>query len=475
VLFGYDDGRKWKFLWKDEVKPLGDGVYVRLNNEQMETDEVGIAYRFWTPSPRWSDLADAPMRAVQDICEELLILTLGVRATALTRLTNGIIKIPTQLSPNPLSSGMDEDPEQNPWLADWMEHVAAQIDNPGSVEARIPFLVEGDYEYLDQLQWMKTHDPATDYMERDLRKEAIERLALSLDMSPEDLLGYTNANHWTGRQVQLDRWRMFGFNKAEQFATALSDAYLRPALRREEYEGWENVVIGFDDSQVVISPDRTEDALKANAAGLLSGESTRMALGWNEKDAMVGEEKDEWLAIKLRDPQIIGEPATARQTETGPIAPPLAGPTAAAPNGRNPSDGPPSPGTNSGVSRRESVSASLVAGAAQMGLHRCRELAGARIQLKCKDCGNGSEKSLVASVVGPTVAIDPSALVKDGADGFRALLVEWGVPSVQAAKLQRMLEVFAARTLFEPSLPDLPSGFVAAIEKVKEVEDALVA
>ncbi len=109
-----------------------------------------------------------------------------------------------------------------------------------------------------------------------------------------------------------------------------------------------------------------------------------------------------------------------------------------------------------------------------MGLHRCRELAGARIQLKCKDCGNGSEKSLVASVVGPTVAIDPSALVKDGADGFRALIVEWGVPAVQATKLKQMLELYAARTLFEPRMPDLPPGFVSAIEKAREVSDALV-
>jgi hypothetical protein len=267
---------------------------------------------------------------------------------------------------------------------------------------------------------------------------------------------------------------MFGFNKAEQFATALSDAYLRPALRDEDYPDWENVVIGFDDSQVVISPDRTEDALKANAAGLLSGESTRMALGWGEKDAMVGEEKDEWLAIKLRDPQIIGAPATERATETGPIAPPLAGPTAAAPNGSNPSDGPPSPGTNSGVSRRESVSAALVAGAAQMALHRCRELAGVRIQLKCKDCGKGFEKSLVASIVGPA-DLDPAALVKDGADGFRALLVEWGIPSQTATKLQRMLEVYAARTLFDLKIPELPSGYVAAIEKAREVNDAVAA
>ena len=467
VLFEYDGGTKWKFLWKDEVKPLGDGVYVRVNWEQEETGEIGRAYRFWSPHPRWSDMADSPMRAVQDICEELLILTLGVRATALTRLTNGILKVPTQLSPNPMSAGMDEDPQQNVFLSDWIEHVQSQVDNPQSVEARIPFLIEGDYEYLDGIQWMKTHDPATDYMEKDLRKEAIERLALSLDMSPEDLLGYTNANHWTGRQVQLDRWRMFGYNKAEQFATALADAYLRPALRDEEYPDWEDVVIAFDDSQVVISPDRTEDALKANAAGLLSGEATLKALGWSEKDMMEGDEKDEWLAIKLRDPAIIGEPPA------GATAPPMRGPTADDDLSGNVADGPPPPGTNSGVSRRESVSASLVAGAASMALHQCRELAGVRIGHKCKECSEGKELALVASSVGPTVAKNPVELVKNGADGFRALLVEWGVSPEQALSLKQMLEVYAARTLFEPSCPKLPSGFVAAVERAREVTRAL--
>ena len=57
VLFGYDDGTKWKFLWKDEVKRRDDGTAVRLTFEQQETDEVGVAYRFWTPHPRWSDQA----------------------------------------------------------------------------------------------------------------------------------------------------------------------------------------------------------------------------------------------------------------------------------------------------------------------------------------------------------------------------------------------------------------------------------
>ena len=37
VLFGYDEATKWKFLWKDEVKDLGEGFYVRLNIDRQET------------------------------------------------------------------------------------------------------------------------------------------------------------------------------------------------------------------------------------------------------------------------------------------------------------------------------------------------------------------------------------------------------------------------------------------------------
>lgn len=461
VLFGYDEGRRWKFLWKDEVRRTDDGQYVRLNTEQQPTDEVGVGYRVWTPHPRHSDLADAPMRAVQDIAEELLILTMGVRATALTRLTNGVFAFPTQLSPNPLAVGLDEDPQVNPFLSDWIEHVSAQIEDPSSVEARIPFLLEADYEYLDRVQWIKTHDPATDYMERDLRKEAIERLALSLDMSPEDLMGYTNANHWTGRQVQLDRWRMFGYNKAELLASSLADAYLRPTLEAEGYDGWERVVIGFDDSQVVISPDRTEDALKAQAQGIINNAAARAALGWTDKDKLDGEEKEEFFALKLREPLLLD----------GELALPARGPLPSS-NGNNAADGPPSPGSKSGVSRQESMAASVIQGAAAMALHRCRQLAGVRIRHKCPDCGDGADEAVVASVVGPN-GRDALQLVAGGTDGFRSLLAEWGVAPEQASSLAQMLEVYAARTLFEPACPQLPSGLVAAIERAREVSEVL--
>ena len=465
VLFGYDEGTKWRFLWKDEVKrEEPNGQWYRVDSEQRPTGEIGTAYRIWSPHPRWMDWGDSPMRAVQDICEELLLLTLAVRSTALTRLTNGLLLIPQEISPAPMTTGMDEDPEQNPFLSDLMEHISNQIENPGSAPARVPPMLEGAYDYLDRVRWIQMHDPQTDYMEKELRLEAIKRLALSLDMSPEDLLGYTDANHWTARSVQLDRWRMFGYNKAELWANAVNEAYLRPALAMEGYDGWENVVIPFDDSQVVISPDRTEDALKAHNQLLISGKAAREALGWKESDAMDGEELEQNVALKLRATDYFGDEFVG----------PERGPMPSSNGNGNAADGPPEPGVNTGVSRQESRTASaLVLGAASLALHRCRELAGVRVRHKCPDCGDGQPDALVAAALGPERAGDPVALVQGATNGYRDFLTEQGMTVEQSAALCQQLEMFAARTLFDPKCPALPSGFVAAANKAMEVSHVL--
>lgn len=464
VLFGYDEGRKWRFLWKDEVKTLDEGAtYFRVDSEQRNTGEVGVAYRVWSPHPRWMDWADSPMRAVQDICEELLLLTLAVRSTALTRLTNGMFVIPQEISPAPLTTGMDEDPEQNPFLSDLMEHISNQIENPGSAAARVPFMFEGAYDYLDKVKWISMHDPQTDYMEKELRLEAIKRLALSLDMSPEDLLGYTDANHWTARSVQLDRWRLFGYNKADLYANAVCEAYLRPALKAAG-EDPSDVVIAFDDSQVVISPDRTEDAFKAHNDLLISGKAAREALGWKESDQMEGEELQQNIAIKLRAADYFGDE----------FVPPERGPMPSTNGNGNAADGPPEPGVNTGVSRQESRTASArVLGAAELALHRCRELAGVRIRHRCPDCAEGHPDALVASALGEAPDRDPVKLVRGGSDGFRDFLTETGMEPAHAAALGKQLEMYAARTLFQPRCPELPSGFVAAANKALEVSDVL--
>lgn len=476
VLFGYDqetDFPRWKYLWKEEVKRLDSGLYVRLNVDRQETDEVGVAYRFWTPHPRHSDEADSPIRSVMDICEELIILTASVRGTAVTRMTKGILTVPSQISPVPAEAIGDEDPLNNIFVDDMTEHMQSQIEDPGSAASMVPFVFEGDYEYLDGLKWITTHDPQTDYMEKDLRTEAIKRLALGMDMPPEALLGMTDANHWTAKQVMHDMWRTHGIPKAEQYADDLSEAYLREALRLEGYPDWQDVVVGYDDSQVVISPDRTEDADQAFDRGQISTEAYLELKGFPADYESSEDDKKIWLATKLRDSSLLkGTPYYVEPPAPTPQPP---GPQAAPRVNGDAANGPRSPGPRL-VSRQEARTASAhILGAADLALLRCRELAGIRIRHKCKDCAQGHADAVVASVLGPGNVIDPLKLVAGGADGFRSLLLEKGFTHPHAESLAQTLEVFAARTLFEREHPDLPSGFMAQVEQAREVSDAVVA
>lgn len=472
VLFGSRLGRpdeRWKFLWKKEVTIRGDTAErVMPGGGGYEPAEVGVGYRLWNPHPRHSDDPDSPMRAIMDVAEELLLLTASVRSTATSRMTKGVFVVPLEAIPvDPATEvvGMDEDPENNVFLDSYIEHVTGQIEDPASAEAQVPFLFAPPYDFADKVRWLQTHDPQNDYLEQSLRTEAIKRMALGLDMPPEALLGMTDANHWTAKQVQHDIWRSHGMPKAEQFADDLAEAYLRPALEDEGYANWDDVVIAYDDSQVVISPDRTEDAFKAVDRIIISREGARELLGFSE-DLAPDEKETEFLAsMKLR-----GEV----EMNGGELVLPQRGPLPSS-NGDGPAEeGPSEPSANRSGSRQESMAASArILGAAELALLRCRELAGIRIRHKCKDCAEGYPDSVVASVIGSEQVGNPLLLVKGGADGLRTYLSASGFDDAQALSLCQTLEVYAARTLFDGKQPDLPAGFIAQVEKAKEVSSAL--
>jgi hypothetical protein len=488
ILFGSgqaDDGsqgdsEKWRFVWRDEVV-FKDGVAVRKDATGKETDEQGVGYRMWTPHPKHSDLADSPVNAVLDIAEELIILTASVRGTATTRLTNGIFAIPSEISPNSLvEPGQEEDPEANRFLSAFIEHVTAQVENPSAPESKVPFIFEAAYEYLDRLRWIQTSDPKTDYLERDLRIEAIKRMAIDLDLPPEALLGMSDANHWTAQQVQYDMWRAHGASIASQFGGDICAAYLRPALLEASYAEAARVVIGYDDSQVVISPDRTSDADSAFDRGMISPVGYRKLKGIDESLAPTEEEQKFMLAMHTRNLAAIGINPPAKETgnPSGPPAPPST-------NGKG-GDAPPPPTDGRVVSRQE-VRASAILGAASLALRACRAKAGAKLRSDfqpkssrhskgCPDCAekiDGVPNAIVASALGAELLEemgrrDPISLVSGGTDDFRDILSEWGVLRADAEVLCQRLEAYAAKTLFEPGQPELPPGFASLVEQLSE-------
>lgn len=471
---------KWRFLWREEVR-MEDGVAIRKDAQNQDTNERGTGYRMWTPHPIQSDLADSPLRSVLDIAEELLLLTAAVRSTAISRLVNGILLLPTEAAPAPFEEGLDEDPELSPFLQRLTEHITAAIEAPGSAEAQAPYLLEAGYEYLDRVKWMQMHDPATDYMERDLRIEAIKRLALGLDLPPEALLGMTDSNHWTAQQVQHDMWRSHGVPIADQWCADLNDVYLRPALIEAD-EDPTDIVIGYDDSQVVVSPDLTAIADEAMDRMAISFKGYRELKGIREDMAPSEEEQRLVAGVKMRDPVVAGLEEEAPAVRGPQAAPGVHQPLTQVPD---------SPPAGQVVSRPDARVASIL-GAADMAIRACRSKAGARLRTqvaspskstpKCSECQqaiDGIPNAVVAATLGvetlrDMAARDPLTLVAGGTADFLSALEEWGVPRAHADVLCERIEAYAAQTLFEPNTPDIPPGFASFVSTMF-AEEVLVA
>ena len=489
-LFGVHVGtveEYWVYVWLDELKVEMKGsrvsqiIWTPVAGGPAQTFGPSEAqvYRFWTPHPRRSGEADSPMRSVLEIAEELIILTSAVRSTAVSRTVAGLLLMPAEMAPTPAEPEGDEDEETDPFVDEMLEHLETQLEDAGSAAASAPWVLWGAYELLDKIRRVDLHDPQTDYMERDLRKEAIERLARGLDYPPEVLTGLSSANHWAAKQILDDMWRSHGAAIADQFTGDLNDAYLRPALREAGYEDWDKVIVAYDESKVVLPPDQSADADAAKDRGAISDMGYRAMKNIPEEYAPSREEHDEYLAIKLRDGALIGLEK--------PSIPPI-----------DPSEGPPPPGKEGDSGRDTRVTKSvepegftLEVGAAEMALARCRELAGIRIKHREKPPANGKTppeyaailaeingqpNHNIASFLGPdkleVLKAQPAALVKGGADTLMLLLCEWGYGKAQATAISEMVESYAARTLFKTGHPTLPSGFAAQFERAKEASHA---
>lgn len=496
-LFGRNlttDEERWSFVAMDELEMGDDGtIKHKFQNGPAPIEykpAQAEAYRFWTPSPEKSGEAESPIRSVEMIAEELIILTKSVRATAVSRMIQGMLKVPSELSFGAEEAGTDDDPEQNTFLADLIDHILGIVENAGTAEAASPFLAEGALEYLAGLEWMKMHDPQTDYMEQGLRKEAIERMAHGLDFPAEYLLSFSDANHWVARAITHEMWRTHGAPLAEQFCDDLSEAYLRPALRDTKYEDWKSVVVAYDDAKVVVPVDTSEDADRAADRGMISFKGYRQKKSIDEDLAPNDLETRIYLALKLRNPAFLKGTKYEIDEPTPSAQPP--GPQPSKDEPRPAEDGPPNPGP-AGVSREESRAAALH-GAAYAALHRCREIAGARIRQSVRSQSrqapeleklNGCKNTQAAAVLGQenltARGLDPPGeLVKGGAEAFVSICTEWGIDDTQAKALGQTIEVFASRTLFEPGLPAFPSGFFAQIARANEIshelgEEAIVA
>lgn len=474
------DEERWEVLSTSELRVTGTGEYERIKIDGTQGEKLRIApdddddfepvpntvivYRLWRRHPEFSMQADAPLRAVLDICEELLLLTLAVRAQARSRISrSGILRVPSEISPPPPEPRPGEDPQEDKFLINLERHMSAPLADEGSAAQLVPLFVRGPAAYLQQLTQLELNT-AGNYPEAELRAEAISRLANGLDMPREALLGTADVNHWGAWQIDQQTWEAHVQPVVEEMCEELTTVVLRPSLEQNGMTRGEakRRRIWYDPVKIVNHPDRGKDAMDAYDRGELSGKALRMAKGFNDEDAPNQAELARWVGVRVRDGGLAwyGKP-TLKSGGSAESGTPLD-------EGDDETETtPPDGGTGNDVAPGPpGEEAARLLGAAETALYTCRRTAGSRIiqklgRAETRQYQNIPRHRLYALLGRDALTrgngdLRPEDLVRGGTEPFEHILESWGYPPERVAALASVVRQHAADTLHQAEPPALP-------------------
>lgn len=309
----------WRVLAVTEVSSVGSyGRTVRLNlgtdgsaPVEVSADEVYMV-RVWRPHPARYWEADSPTRACLPILRELIGLTRHISAQIDSRLAGaGILVVPSSASAALASDAADQNAygAPDPFVAALMDSMLRPIENRDDASAVVPLVVTVPDEAADKMSHL-TFSSALDSGARDLRDEAIRRLALAQDAPPELLLGSGAMNHWGAWLTREDTVTTHIEPVLALICDALTSQYLRPVLMSAGLSEDEvrTLSVGYDVSALVARPNRSEEALNLHRAGAVSDEALREASGFDDSDAKPLDERAlmQALAMVSKRPDLMG-------------------------------------------------------------------------------------------------------------------------------------------------------------------------
>lgn len=303
--------RRWLVASRDEFETKDGKVTVQLpdSDRRVQVDvERSTVIRLWRPHARKAWEADSPTRACLGALRELVTASSHITASLESRLAGaGILIFPTSASvaqsgpADDAADGVDGDGAElvaDPDYARLIDAMVTPIGDRDSASAVVPILVRVDDQAIDKVRHISFATPL-DGKVQELREAAIRRLALGLDVPPEVLLGMTDANHWTGWQIEESAVKLSVEPLLTLVVNALTENYLRPALTALGVARPERFVVWYDVSELVLRPNRFEQALKLWHEGLIGAAAVLREGGFGEDDIPTTVEQAKHLLLKL--------------------------------------------------------------------------------------------------------------------------------------------------------------------------------
>jgi hypothetical protein len=292
-------GERWFVASADELRAnaKGTGFEIREGEDDrkgwrpLETNSSVV--RVWNPHPRYGWRADSDARHAMSALLELDLISKRIIAEIVSRLSsNGILLYDKGRLSLPSTNQPPDGADQVDPFAEMLVSVAGSgINDPMSAEAVIPIPIGfdlGDATDVDPKLLMQhlTFSGAMDDKLLLERESAVKRLATSLDMPPEQLLGMGDLNHWGAWQIEESGIKIHISPTVERFAYGITTGFLHPFLQAagEPVTGPNGrpVVVWYDPSEITVRPDRSANTIAAYDRNEVNGETLRREIGLSE-------------------------------------------------------------------------------------------------------------------------------------------------------------------------------------------------
>jgi hypothetical protein len=288
---------KWYVRSIEEVRRnvVTDGYVVSEGGGNWrDLPDNSMVVRVWRPHRRWHNVADSPARAARPLMRELELVNRHIQSQYMSRLASaGVLALPDEIT-FPVRPEFADEPD--PFIAEWIEIAAEAIRTPGTAAAVVPIPLRVPGEYIDKIRHIDFTLKLDDTIVQK-RDSALARLAITLDMPPEALLGTRDVNHWSAWLIDEQGVRIHVAPTVELVCDALTVGYLAPRLEAEGEDPSEWIV-WYDAAELVLRPDRSADATDVYDRLELTGVALRREHGFGESDKPSDDEVREIILKK---------------------------------------------------------------------------------------------------------------------------------------------------------------------------------
>lgn len=264
-------------------QPIGDDDYV---------------LRIWRRNRQYRDLADAPMMALLEDCDNLLLLTRVLKAISSSRIHGGIFltpsewHFPTRASTDPNAQGQAAD---IPLIEQMKTAFTTPIQDPSSVASVVPMHLEGPAATLGEARFI---DFGRGYGQDILKEidDVKQGIALGLDLPIEVVMGHASTTFSNAWQIAEETFKAHIEPLVMHICRALTDGYLWPLLEAQGLDPT-GYSVWYDPGQLIGHVDLFTNMKLMHDAFAVSDDALRRAGGANDDDAPDDDEVQRRLYI----------------------------------------------------------------------------------------------------------------------------------------------------------------------------------